>query len=61
MSQVDCKYLEQTGQEVNAVEHLSCPIQAPVKELKQGHQSVGLVHVVAVLPDRRKGDNNFDD
>ena len=51
MPQMLREYLKQTGQKINTVEDLCGSIETPIKKFDERHQSVGLVHVVAVLSD----------
>jgi len=49
MPQMARQDVEQVWHKVNSEENLSGPIQEPVQEFNQWHQSVRLKHVVAVL------------
>ena len=49
MPQVGSENIEQVRQEVDAEEDFGRAVEGPVEQFDQGHQPVGLEHVVAVF------------
>ncbi len=52
--------VEELRQELNGIEELGGPVEAPVEQLEQRHQSVGLEHIVPVLPEGAEKTDDLD-